>query len=362
MALYEDITPLASAASLKLTHIDHALCQRIEDSEKKFATNTRLPFTGLNVSFECEFLVPPKNLSIWSKKRRLCQKGDDILATLRPAEYADIGCQIVKDRDMAVKLEGNTLPHNGGRYPGQTECIKEYFQFRKKLEEDIAVAFPDHRVQRYSEHVHFSFKDNAGNPVKNLDPRFIELLEASLTVHWQVGRPLVTAIGMLTEAQPPRFNHPYVNQIGTRLDIDSDDEINFIVRRESAENHHYEVRRTLPGPDSTVRKLPYSPMLMTHALLACSVNTALSAYSNPALATQLMAEAGKVRQHPNAYSQDVNGLIREIAKNPIFNHPDSMGSEIALALAQEISSHVNDNPGYRDMINEAKRRNRGNRR
>jgi len=339
--LYSDIKPLAEGASLKLSSLDEALCRRIEASEKRLAENTQLPFKGLSVSFEHEFLVPPKPLSIWSKKRSACQKADTVMEELNPSEYAAIGCRIVKDGDMEVKLEGNSVPDANGHFSVQSGCIKDYFKFRSKLTHDITNAFPDHRVQRYSEHVHFSFRDGDGNSVTNLDPRFIELLEASLIVHWQAARPLVTSMDMLTDPHPPRFSHAYINEIGTRLGVESEDEIKFIVRRESPENHHYEARRTLPGPDSSNRKLPYSPMLMTQALLASSVDVAVAAYSNPELATQVMAEAERVREHPYAYGHQGNILIQEIAQSPILNHPDSLGPEITLSLAQEMNRHLN---------------------
>lgn len=369
MGLYADITPPARAAGLRLTHVDEMLCNRIDAVNKRIGEGRSLPFKGMNVSFESEFLVPPKTLSIWSKKRSQCLPADQFLAAVSADEYAAIGCKIVTDAGMAQKLEANTLPRPDGGFPTQPECVREYFKFRAKAKKDVAAHFPESRYQRYSEHVHFSFKDANGRAVENLDPRFIKLLEASLAVHWQVARPLVTAVGALIDANPPRYSsHAYINSIGTRPEVNdrSLDEVgdftSFIVRREEPRKHHYEIRRTLPGPDAVVRGLPFNPMLVTQGLLAASVNVAMAAYSNPALESTLLAEARKVEEKPNAYGQDVNALIREISQNPILNHPDSIGQDIGLALAQEMSSHINDNAGYREMIADARRQQRGNRR
>ena len=151
---------------------------------------------------------------MWSTRRSQSLPATTFLQAVTAQTYSALGSQIVTDEGMAQKLDAHTVARPDGSYPNQREAIQEYFNFRAAAQQDVAGNFPDRRYQRYSEHVHFSFKDAQGQQVHNLDPRFIKLLEASLETHWQVARPVVAASKALTDANAPRFEHSHINQIG----------------------------------------------------------------------------------------------------------------------------------------------------
>ena len=337
MALITDIMPLATVAGLRLNRIDEMLCGRIDAVTNNISANGKLPFKGLNVSFESEFLIPPEDLPFQFENRNPCIPAREFLAGADQDAYAKHGCKIIVEDGIIKMLEAQSH-HSDGSYSSQTESIREYFQFRSQAKQDVDRLFPKHRYQRYGEHLHFSFRDGNGKIAENLDPRFIALLEASLRVHWQAARPLVTAKRALVDVNAPSMpQRPCINRVGVRTGRETGDLNHFFVKRDEPNKHHYEIRRTLPGYDTEQRQqLVCNPMLFAQALLAASVNVALSAYGDPALEASLLTEAEKVEQAPAAYGLRIDQLTQEMRQNPILNHPASIGAELVSVLVQEM--------------------------
>lgn len=339
MTLFTDIKPLAVKAGVQLHPIDEMLCERIDTVSANLSRNNQLPFNGLNVSFESEFLIPPEDLPFRFENRNPCVPAREFLAGVDPNTYAKFGCKIIVE-DGIVKMMEAQSHHSDGSYSSQSECIREYFQFRSQAKQDVDRLFPKHRYQRYGEHLHFSFRDATGKNVENLDPRFIALLEASLKVHWQAVRPLVTAKRALVDVNAPTMpQRPCINEIGVRTGKETGDLNHFFVKREEPHKHHYEIRRTLPGHDTPERHIPCNPALFTHALLAASVNIALAAYSDPALESSLLTETKKVEHAPAAYGLNIDELIQEMRQSSILNHPASIGADLMSALIQEMDKN-----------------------
>ncbi len=341
-SLYDQFVPLVAGTPMVLGDTDRLLCDRIERSALHPRHNP-LRIGGLFASFETEFFV--ESLGRTMSLEHFSEMAD-------PSRAEAIGYNLVKTG--GPKIEARSLPSRDSDghdiYLNQPGSIYQYFECIGELDQQAARS-PGFYFYRDYDHVHFSLMGEDASQVRNVDPNFIRLFEASLIAHLQAARPLLLSAEQLTATRPEETDS-YINRIGARNDnapgVIADLEC-FVVRRENPQDHHYELRCTYPGPDG---RLSVNHMLVAHALLTASLDMALAAREDPALEHRIMQASREAQseQHACACGLSFPNVIGEMRASPILNDERSFGPDLTKQLAHCVAAAEGIDIGKVDMI------------
>lgn len=321
-----EIKLLAKNAGLVLSKIDLSLLSLVEQLTRDLkSTNQDLPANSVRLSFESEFFVQSNDGKIIMPEQFLT----DSLYTLFTSNDLEISrAEPFHSSSTDHLLETRNL--NSSRiFSCASQNLTSYFNFRSIVANFINERIPDFNFIRHSEHLHFSLADHNGTTLtlEEVDPEFVHLLEMSLRLHWN------DAILLLEHFPREKTNYPS-SLLATRNLVGRDEECDFdhfFVAREleplrndgmQRGKLHYEVRRLLPGIDSTDRNLPCHPMVFAQALIVAATNTAAVAYLNPNMKVFLLEQTECLEE---AADDEIENMYERWSHTSILRLPCSFG-------------------------------------